>query len=112
MNVAAKHSIAFRLGRALGGVARFCMHDRNMVLRWIKRVIFVGPLLFLVVSNVSWVLSTVLTTILLVVAIYVFSKMDFFAGNASEDHNDDDELRRAPFYGEYEHPDYHMYYDD
>lgn len=116
MTAAAKHSIAFRLGRALGHVARFCLHDRNPKTRWVKRVVFVGPLFFLVVSNISGILSTILTAVSLVAGIYTLSKVDsdkidFFAEDASYE-DDDDELQRAPFYGEYEHPNYHMYYDD
>lgn len=87
MTAAAKHSIAFRLGRAMGTLARFCLHDRNPKIRWVKRVIFVGPLLLLVVSNVSWILSSILTAISLVAGIYAFSKIDsdeidFFATDA------------------------------
>ncbi len=37
MTTAAKRSIAFRLGRALGSVARFFMHDINPTVRWVKR---------------------------------------------------------------------------
>lgn len=112
MTTAAKHSIAFRLGRALGTVARCCLHDRNPRVRWVKRVIFVGPLLFLVASNISSILSSILTTVSLVAGIYALSRIDFFVGYAREDDSDDEESRRAPFYGEYEHPDYHIHYDD
>ncbi len=76
MTAVVKHSIPFRLGRALGTLARFCMHDRNPKVRWVKRVIFVGPLLFLVVSHVGWILSTILTVISFVAGIYAFSKIE------------------------------------
>lgn len=112
MTIAAKHSIAFHLGRALGTVARFCLHDRNPRVRWVKRVVIITPLAFLVATNISWILSTILTAILLVAGIYAFSKVDFSEECASEDSSDDDNSHRAPFYGEYEHPNYHMHYDD
>ncbi len=112
MTIAAKHSIAFHLGRALGTVARFCLHDRNPRVRWVKRVVIVIPLAFLVVTNVSWILSTILTATLLVAGIYAFSKLDFSEECDSENGSDDDNSHRAPFYGEYEHPNYHMHYDD
>lgn len=116
MPAAAKPSFAFRLGRSLGHVAKFCLHDRNPNTRWVKRVVFVGPLLFLVISNITGILSTILTAVCLVAGIYALSKIDsdkidFFAEDAS-DEDDHDESHRAPFYGEYGHPNYHMYYDD
>lgn len=88
MTSAASTTFAHRLGRSVGLVVRFCIHDRNPKIRWTKRVIFLGPLLFLVVGNISWILSTILTAISLVAGIYAFSKIDsdkidFFAEDAS-----------------------------
>lgn len=76
MPAAPKHSIAFRLGRALGTFARFCLHDRNPKIRWVKRVVFGGPLLFLIGSNISGIVSTLLTAVSLVAGVYAFSKID------------------------------------
>ncbi len=76
MTVAAKHSIAFHLGRALGTVARFCLHDRNPRARWVKRVVIVTPLAVLVATNISWILSTILTTVCFVLGLYALSKTD------------------------------------
>lgn len=76
MATVVKHSIPFRLGRALGLVVRFCLHDRNPRIRWVKRIVIVIPLAFLFVSNISWILSTILTAVLLVAGIYAFSKID------------------------------------
>ena len=76
MTTAAKHSIAFHLGRSLGTVARFCLHDRNPRLRWVKRVVIVTPLAVLVATNISWILSTILTAFSLIAGIYAFSKVD------------------------------------
>lgn len=76
MSTADKHSIAFLVGRALGTVVRFCLHDRNPRVRWVKRIVTVIPLAFLFVSNISWILSTILTAVLLVAGIYAFSKID------------------------------------
>lgn len=107
MTAVVKHSIPFRLGRALGTVVRFCLHDRNPRVRWVKRVVIVTPLALLVASNIGWILSTIFTAIMLVVGIYAFSTMDCFA-----EHINDDDSHRVPFYGEYEHPNYYMHYDD
>ena len=76
MATVVKHSIPFRLGRALGLVVRFCFHDRNPKVRWLKRVVFVWPLLFLLVSNLGWIFSTIFTTVSLVAGMYAFSKVD------------------------------------
>lgn len=70
MTVATKHSIAFRLGRALGGVARFCMHDRSIVLRWIKRALVGTILLAVLVSSFSWLASAAIWVGIIALAAY------------------------------------------
>lgn len=76
MTTAASTTFAHRLGRVVGLAVRFCLHDRNPKVRWVKRVFFLGSLLFVFVSNISWVLSTTLTTVLLGAGIYVVAKFD------------------------------------
>ncbi|MCO7620180.1 hypothetical protein [Pseudomonas guariconensis] len=76
MTSATSTTFAHRLGRAVGLAVRFCLYDRNPKVRWGKRVLILGPLLFVLVSNISWVLSTTLTTILLMAGLYAFSKAD------------------------------------
>lgn len=76
MTSAASMTFAHRLGRTVGCAVRFCLHDRSPKVRWVKRVVCVAPLLFLVVSNIGWILSTVLTAISVVAGIYAFSKID------------------------------------
>lgn len=94
MSTADKHSIAFLVGRALGTVVRFCLHDRNPRVRWVKRVVIVTPPALLVASNISWILSTIFTAIMLVVGIYAFSKidsdkLDFFAEDSEAPYSRD-----------------------
>jgi len=76
MSTAASTTFAHRLGRAVGLAARFCLHDRNAKVRWVKRVVFLVVFLFVVVSNISWILSTTLTTVLLAAGVYAFAKVD------------------------------------
>lgn len=76
MTAAANNSIAFRLGRALGSVARFCLHDRNPKVRWIKRAIVLIVSGAVLVNSFSWILSALLTTISLGIGLYAFSKVD------------------------------------
>ncbi|WP_412461702.1 hypothetical protein ACK2SD_06960 [Pseudomonas sp. SC11] len=75
MTIAAKHSIAFRLGRVMGAMARFGMHDRNPTLRWVKRVFFATFIVLVLATSISWILSALLTAIFLVLVLYAFSRV-------------------------------------
>ena len=76
MTAAAKHSIAFRLGRALGGVARFCMHDVNPTVRWVKRAVLTMVITLILANSISWLMSVLLTVISLTLGLYALSKVD------------------------------------
>lgn len=111
MTAAAKHSIAFRLGRALGALARFGMHDRNPTLRWVKRATVATIIVIFLANSISWILSTLITAISLMLGIYAFSKVNFAVDDV--DFFKPDEHRGSiPMQGEYEHPDYYMYHKD
>lgn len=119
MTAATKNSIAFRLGRALGYVARFCLHDRNPTLRWGKRVAGAAIFLTLVISSFSWLATSLLSLGCLGLVALALVKGDFSFLSAVLEHRseqqrtDDEEYSsRAPFYGEYDHPDYYLYYKD
>lgn len=78
---------ASRLGFGAGRALRFFMHDRNVVLRWVKRA-FLGAALLLVLANsFSWILSTLLTVGCLGLALYALVKgdADVLKGVYSED---------------------------
>lgn len=74
MTTAASTTFAHRLGRVVGLAVRFCLHDRNPKVRWVKRVVFLGPLLFVVVSNISWVLSMIMTAGTLAAGAYALTR--------------------------------------
>lgn len=119
MTAAAKYSIAFRLGRALGGVVRFCLHDRNPMLRWGKRVAGAAVFLTVVISSFSWLASSLLSLGCLGLVVLALVKGDFsflssvLEHQAEQQRIDDEEYSsRAPFYGEYDHPDYYLHYKD
>lgn len=118
MTTAASTTFAHRLGRAVGLAVRFCIHDRNPKVRWAKRSFVVIPLLLLVASNIGWILSTILTAASLLAGVYALSKVnsdtvDFFAEDNSRRYDDDDDRGRfPPNYGEYDHPEYHLHYED
>lgn len=76
MTAAARHSIAFRLGRALGGVVRFCMHDLNPTVRWVKRVVLAMVIALILANSISWLMSVLLTVISLALGLYALSKAD------------------------------------
>ncbi|OAI93448.1 hypothetical protein [Pseudomonas putida] len=76
MTSAAKRSIAFRLGRALGGVARFFMHDMSPTLRWVKRLFLAAVIVLILANSISWVMSVLLTAISLTLGLYALSKVD------------------------------------
>ncbi|MDU9402580.1 DUF3742 family protein [Pseudomonas sp. zfem004] len=83
MTAAAKHSIAFRLGRALGSMARFCLQDRNNHVRWIKRGVAFTVALLILVNSFSWILSTILTLVCLLLGLVVLSKVDISQTHSS-----------------------------
>ncbi|MGN8313027.1 DUF3742 family protein [Pseudomonas protegens] len=76
MTAAATTTFAHRLGSALGTAARFWLHDRNPMVRWIKRLIVLVVLGAILVNSFSWILSALLTTISLGIGLYAFSKID------------------------------------
>lgn len=76
MTAAAKHSIAFRLGRAMGSVARFCLHDLNPTFRWVKRVVLAMVIALILANSISWLMSVLLTVISLALGLYALSKID------------------------------------
>lgn len=76
MTAAAKHSIAFRFGRALGGVASFCMHDVNPTARWVKRAVFVMAIAFILANSIGWLMSVLLTVTSLTLCLYAISKVN------------------------------------
>lgn len=73
MTTSAKHSIAFRLGRALGGVARVCMHDVNPTVRWVKRAVLATMIAVILANSISWLMSVMLTLISLTFGLYALS---------------------------------------
>ncbi|WP_141679923.1 hypothetical protein [Pseudomonas protegens] len=116
MTAAATTTFAHRLGSALGTAARFCLHDCNPMVRRIKRAVVLVVLGAVLVNSFSWILSTLLTTISLGIGLYAFSKIDtdsvdFFTEDKATSESEDQQYR-APFYGEYEHPDYYLYFND
>lgn len=54
-------SLAYRVGSALGVIAGALLHARKPGVRWIKRALVVGLLLWVVVANFSWLVSSLLT---------------------------------------------------
>lgn len=70
MTTAAKRSIAFRLGRALGSVARFCMHDRNSKVRWVKRAVLAAISLVVLLNSLNWLASVAIWIGTIALAVY------------------------------------------
>ncbi|MCI1021503.1 hypothetical protein HWD96_04605 [Pseudomonas putida] len=117
MTAAAKHSIAFRLGRALGSVARFCLSDENNVIRWGKRVVVFAILALILANSLSAIISSLLSIGCIGGLLWALSigKSNLLSGMLKEDahvRGSDDDSYRAPFYGEHEHPDYIMHFKD
>lgn len=117
MSTAPKHPIAFHLGRTLGAVVRFCLHDENSRIRWVKRVLVFIILALSVTYSWSAVLSALLSIgcVVLVVAALLNGKSGLVSAMLKDDESprgSDDSQINHPFYGEHEHPDYKMYFKD
>lgn len=84
-----KTSIAFRVGQAFGGLARFWLHDQNPTLRWVKRAAVAVVLALLAYNSFSWIVSVILTVLALGLGVVMLSKMDI-SQTSSQD-------RDAPF---------------
>ncbi|MGE8113807.1 hypothetical protein [Pseudomonas sp. NPDC086566] len=69
-------SIAFRVGQALGGLARFWLHDQNPTLRWLKRASVVVFLALVAYNSFSWLVSVMLTVLALGLGVAMLTKMD------------------------------------
>lgn len=54
-------TVAYRLGTTAGLLARVVLHARNPAVRWVKRAVVVGGLLWLVAANAAWIVGTVMT---------------------------------------------------
>ncbi|WP_409300770.1 hypothetical protein [Pseudomonas sp. KCJK8993] len=61
MTAAATTTFAHRLGSALGTAARFCLHDRNPMVRWIKRAIVLVVLGAVLVNSFSLIATGLLS---------------------------------------------------
>ena len=117
MTSAAKRSIAFRLGRAFGAVARFCLFDKNTLIRWGKRLVVFGTLALILRNSLSAIIGSLLTCGCIGLLRWALSTgtASLLSGMLKEDahvRGSDDDSYRAPFYGEHEHPDYNMHFKD
>lgn len=70
MTATAKHSIAFRLGRALGTFARFCVHDQNPKVRWVKRTVLAAICMFVLLNSLNWLASVAIWIGIIALAVY------------------------------------------
>ena len=117
MTTAAKHSLAFRFGRASGAVARFCLFDKNSLIRWGKRVVVFTTLALVLINSLSAIIGALLSIGCIGLLVWALStdNSSLFSGMLKEDahvRGSDDDSYRAPFYGEHEHPDYNMHFKD
>ncbi|MBS9759782.1 hypothetical protein [Pseudomonas mosselii] len=117
MTTADKHSIAYRLGRAFGAVARFCLFDKNTSIRWGKRVVVFCTLALILTNSLSAIIGSLLSVGCIGLLLWALSigKSSLLPGMMEEDahvRGSDGDSYRAPFYGEHEHPDYNMHFKD
>ncbi|ETK22742.1 MULTISPECIES: hypothetical protein [Pseudomonas] len=117
MTAATNHSIAFRLGRASGAVVRFCLFDKNSLIRWGKRVVVFTTLALILTNSLSAIISLLLSVGCFGLLVWALStgNSSLLSGMLKEDvhaRGTDDDSYRAPFYGEHEHPDYNMHFKD
>lgn len=70
MTTAASTTFAHRLGRAVGLVVRFCIHDRNPKIRWLKRTVIAALLLLALVSSYNWLVSAMIWVGIIALAVY------------------------------------------
>ncbi|CAI8978453.1 hypothetical protein [Pseudomonas chlororaphis] len=114
MTTAESTGFAHRLGWALGAAARLCLHDRNPTVRWVKRVIVLAIVLTLLANSFSWILSSLLSVGVLLLGLYAVSFVDIDVEHVinRQESSWDDDHRCHPNRGDYDHPDYHLYFKD
>ncbi|HFL2091388.1 hypothetical protein QK430_26245 [Pseudomonas aeruginosa] len=115
MNAHTSKGFASRAGFGLGTFVRFCLHDHRPVVRWVKRVTLLVVLFVIFAENFTWLASAFMTLLSFGLIGLVLVKGDLSllpqVTHANSSSFDDDGVEsRAPFRGEYEHPDYHLYY--
>ena len=115
MDAHAHKGFASWIGFGLGTFVRFCLHDRRPVVRWVKRTCLVVVLFVILAQNFTWLASAFMTLMSFGLIGLVLVKGDLsllsqVTHTNSSSFDDDGIERRAPFRGEYEHPDYHLYY--
>lgn len=106
---------ASRLGFGVGRTLRFFMNDRNVGLRWVKRAFLVTALLVVLVNSFSWLLGSLLTIGCLGLALFALVKGDgsLLDGSAiAECSEAEDDYSTHPNRGEYDNPNYYLYYKD
>ncbi|EPR4132198.1 hypothetical protein ACU5YK_006236 [Pseudomonas aeruginosa] len=115
MNAHTNKGFASRIGFGLGTLVRFCLHDRRPAVRWVKRTCLVVVLFVIFAQNFTWLASAFITLMSFGLIGLVLVKGDLSllsqVTHANSSSFDDDGIEsRAPFRGEYEHPDYYLYY--
>lgn len=106
---------ASRLGFGVGRTLRFFMNDRNVVLRWVKRALLGTALLLVLVNSFSWILGSLLTVGCLGLAVFAFVNGDgsLLGGSSSAECSaTEDDYAVHPNRGEYDNPNYYLYYKD
>lgn len=111
MTASATTTFAHRLGSALGTAARFCLYDRNPMVRWIKRAIVLAVLGAVLVNSFSWIASSLLSIGAIGLIGLTLAKGDLAIISSAINDNEDD-VPNIPVRGEYEHPDYRIYFKD
>lgn len=104
---------ASRLGFGVGRTLRFFLNDRNVGLRWVKRGLLGAALLVVFLSSFSWLLGSLLTLGCLGLGLFTLVKGDgsLLDGSTSADGTDED-YSTHPNRGEYDNPNYYLYYKD
>ncbi len=115
MTAYTSQTVASRLGYSLGRVVRFFMHDSNPLLRWSKRLALSTVLLVLSINLLSWLAGAVMGFLTIGFILFAMAKADLavypgarstYGSSGSSEHS------ITPNPGEYDHPDYSLYYED
>lgn len=115
MTTQTSQGVAGRLGYGLGRGVRFFLYDQNSTLRWVKRLILVSMVMFLSLSLASWFVGAFMGLLTIGLVFFVLSKGEFGSHSGMGSIRSGGEMYEhsiVPNPGDYDHPDYSLYYED
>lgn len=70
-------SLAYRVGSALGVIARALLHARKPGIRWMKRGLVLGGLFWVFIANLAWIMGITMSILAFIGVAYIVAKADY-----------------------------------